>query len=86
MNVGSFRQMNPITFDTLEGTRRLRNAGFDEIQADAVIRLMSHAQEKLVTQEHFDHRIDGLEKNLTIRLGSLMAVAVALMAALAKLL
>lgn len=86
MNSARFRQMNPITFDTVEGTRRLRSAGFDESQAEAVIRLLSLAQEKLVTQEHFNNRIDSLEKNLSIRLGSLMAVAVALMATLAKLL
>ncbi|MCK0507949.1 DUF1640 domain-containing protein [Aromatoleum anaerobium] len=46
--------MSTITFDTLEFTRKLREAGFDEKQAEAVVRVMADAQSSLVTREHFD--------------------------------
>jgi hypothetical protein len=51
------RRMTTITFDTLDFTRRLREAGFAENQAQAVIRVIADAQTGLVTREHFDAEI-----------------------------
>jgi hypothetical protein len=76
--------MSTITFDTLSFTRKLRDAGFDERQAEAVVRVMSEAQEALVTREHFDAKIQTLEARLDAKIdklswmmGILIALAVA---------
>ena len=76
--------MGTITFDTLSFTRKLRDAGFDESQAEAVVRVMADAQEALVTREHFDAKIETLETRLDSKidklswmLGILIALAVA---------
>ena len=56
--------MNTITFDTLEFTHKLRDAGFNELQAEAVVRVMADAQTALVTREHFDSKLGTLETRL----------------------
>ncbi len=43
-----------MTFDTLTFTRKLQEAGFDEKQAETVVRVLVDSQENLVTREHFD--------------------------------
>jgi hypothetical protein len=50
-----------FSFDTLEFTRRLKRAGFDEAQAETVVKVITEAQLGLVTKEHFDARIEVLE-------------------------
>lgn len=77
--------MSTITFDTLEFTRKLREAGFDEKQAETVVRVLVEAQERLVTREHFDAKLEALELRLTIKLGGLIAAGVGIIAALLKL-
>ncbi|APR03269.1 hypothetical protein [Thauera chlorobenzoica] len=84
--------MSTVTFDTLEFTRKLRDAGFDEKQAETVVRVLAESQEKLVTREHFDFRMDVLGKDmqaqelrLTIKLGGLIAAGVGIVAAILKL-
>ena len=57
--------MNTVTFDTLEFTHKLREAGFDEKQAEAVVRVMADAQSALVTREHFDTKIELLRTENT---------------------
>jgi hypothetical protein len=42
--------MSTITFDTHRFVSRLREAGFDENQAEAVIRVVAEAQEDLATK------------------------------------
>jgi hypothetical protein len=76
--------MSTITFDTLDFTRRLREAGFDERQAEAVVRVMVDAQSTLVTREHFDAKMETLETRLDAKIdklswmmGILIALAVA---------
>ncbi len=76
--------MSTITFDTLSFTRRLREAGFDERQAEAVVRVMADAQEALVTRDHFDAKLETLETRLDAKIdklswmmGILIAIAVA---------
>ena len=76
--------MSTVTFDTLDFTRKLREAGFDERQAEAVVRVMADAQSTLVTREHFDAKLETLETRLEARIdklswmmGILIALAVA---------
>lgn len=78
--------MSTITFDTLEYTRRLREAGFDEKQAEAAVRVLSGAQSSLASRECLDARLEALEYRLAIKLGGLLAASVAIVAALVKLL
>lgn len=78
--------MSTITFNTLDAARRQRDAGFDEKQAETVVRVLEEAQDNLVTREHFDSRLEALEYRLTIKLGGLMAASVAIVATLVKLL
>jgi len=65
--------MSTITFDTPDATRRLREAGFDEKQAEAVVRVLSDAQPGLVTRAHFDAKFD----KLSWMMGILIAIALA---------
>ena len=65
--------MATVTFDTLDATRKLRDAGFDEKQAETVVRVLAEAQSNLVTKEHFDAKFD----RLYWILGVLLAFAIA---------
>lgn len=72
--------MTTVTFDTLEFAARLREAGFDEKQAEAVVRVLADSHEHLVTREHFDVKIEILRsENQQTRwmLGIVIAIAVA---------
>jgi hypothetical protein len=72
--------MSTITFDTLDATRRLRDAGFDEKQVETVVRVLSDAQSNLVTREYFDSRmsvVDAKFDKLTWMMGVLIAIAIA---------
>ncbi len=84
--------MSILTFDTLEATRRLRDAGFDEKQAETVVRVLSDAQDRLVTSEHFDTKFESMTKDmqamelrLTIKLGGFLAVAVGVIIAFMRI-
>lgn len=46
--------MSTITFDTQEAVIRLKTMGVSQEQADAIIRVISDAQESLVTREYLD--------------------------------
>jgi hypothetical protein len=72
--------MSTVTFDTLHFTRKLRDAGFNEKQAEAVIRVVAEAQEKLVTSEHFDAKMsimDSKFEKITWMLGAVLGLAIA---------
>ena len=72
--------MTTVTFDTLDAMRRLRDAGFDEKQAESVVRVLSDAQSNLVTREYFDARMgvfDAKFDKMTWMIGVLIAIAVA---------
>ena len=79
--------MASVTFDTLDATRKLRDAGFDEKQAEAVVRVLSDAQSSLVTREHFDSKMELFGSKMDLlrnenthtrwMLGALIALAVA---------
>jgi len=85
--------MTTITFDTLALVDRLKTAGFAQDQAEAVIRAIADAQQELSTKRDIDdlrrdmeNRMAQLEQRLTIKLGSLMALSIGIVAALDKLL
>jgi hypothetical protein len=62
----------------------MSEAGFDERQAEAVVRVMADAQSTWLTRAHFDAKLETLEKRLDARIdklswmmGILIALAVA---------
>lgn len=67
------RPMSTVTFDTLEITRRLRDAGFDEKQAEAVVRAIAGAQDSLVTREYLDSKLEPIKWMIGVLIG--LAVA-----------
>ena len=89
--------MTAITFDTLKFANRLKAAGMESAQAEALAEAQSEAFEvnlkELATKEDLRREADllrrdihELEQRLTIRLGGMMTAAVAVTAALVKLL
>ncbi|MCX7814454.1 MAG: DUF1640 domain-containing protein [Tepidimonas ignava] len=85
--------MTALTFDTLKFARRLKEAGMDprlaEEQAEALAEALEANLENLATKADIaDLRKDMqlMEQRLIIKLGSMMVVAVGVVAALAKLL
>ena len=86
--------MAMLTFDTHAFVKELTQAGMPEAQAE----VLAHSQatlidEKLATKQDLKelgarlrHDLKELELRLTIRLGSMMVVAVGAVAALVKLL
>lgn len=69
--------MTTITFDTLDATRKLQAAGYDEKQAEAVIRVLADAQQGLITREHFDAKFAIIEAKMD-KLGWMMGILIAL--------
>ncbi len=82
--------MSTITFDTLKFSKRLREAGVPEKQAEAEAEALSEVLEvnlkDLVTKEDLQRELRDLEQRMLIKLGGLMVVAVSIVAALVKLL
>ena len=79
--------MAAIMFDTYAFVKELTGAGMPEPQAEVLAR--SQAQlidEKLATKEDLKQLELRLTYNLTVRFGSMMVVAVGVMAALVKML
>lgn len=72
--------MTTVTCDTLDATRRLRDAGFDEKQSETVVRVLSDAQSQLVTREHFDSKFALMEAKMD-KVGWMLAAVMALAAA-----
>ena len=82
--------MNAITFDTLKYANTLKKAGFTPEQAEAQAGAMSDVLElsikELVTKEYLDSRLVQLEQRMTIRLGTMLTLAIGAIVALTKLL
>jgi hypothetical protein len=81
--------MGAIPFDTLKLARALRDkAKFSPEQAEGVADALSDAMTgaELVTKDYLDNRLVALEQRLTIKLGSMLVVAIGVIAALVKLL
>jgi hypothetical protein len=72
--------MSTITFDTLSFTRRLREAGFDERQAETVIRVVADAQDNLVTRDQLQIELAPIRASLdklVWMVGAVMGLAIA---------
>ncbi len=89
--------MTAITFDTHKFVRKLKDAGFEEKQAEAVADAFRDAQAETETATATRHDLKELELTLkaemqameyrmTIKLGGMMAASVAIVAALVRLL
>ncbi len=75
------------TFDTYENVKKLQAAGFTEQQAEVQTRIISELlDQRLVTRHYLDERLKGLEYRLVLRLGSMIVVAIGIIATLVKLL
>ena len=72
--------MATVTFDALDATRKLRDAGFDEKQAETVVRVLAASQESLITREHFDAKFAVIEAKMdkiSWMIGAVIAIAAA---------
>lgn len=76
--------MASVTFDTHKFIRRLREAGISEEQAEAIADAFreAHLEAEVATKSDLRE----LEYRLIIKLGSMMVLAVGLVATLVKLL
>lgn len=74
---GKLTDMSTITFDTLKFSNRLKAADLKDLATKADL---------LVTKEDLQKEMLLLEQRLVIKLGTLMAVAIGVIAALVKLL
>lgn len=79
-----------IAFDTLAYAKKLAAAGFTQQQAEVQAEAMAEIiDERLATKQdimQLQRDLKELEMRLTIRLGGMMAVSIAIVAALVKLL
>ena len=90
--------MTAITFDTLKFVRTLKDARFDDRQAEAISRAFQDAQDEsdVATQadiREIDNKLDQLrsqirevELRLTIRMGAMLATAIAILVAIDRFL
>ncbi|QWF70754.1 DUF1640 domain-containing protein [Methylomonas paludis] len=46
--------MTTVTFDTLDLVKKLESSGIPHAQAEAIVRTIADAQDKLVTREYLD--------------------------------
>ena len=69
--------MMPAAFDTLEIAKRLRNAGFDEAQAEAVTGVLRDAREsdfsQLATRSELSSEISRLDATIKTEIAALRA-------------
>lgn len=89
--------MSTVTFDTLELVARLKTAGFQQEQAEAVVRAIAEAHDSIVSREYLDMSIKNLESRLEVKISDvksemikwfagMMLAQAGLIAALVKLL
>lgn len=86
--------MTAVAFDTLAYANKLKQAGVPDRQAEVQAEAMAElVEERLATkrdlselEERLANRMNELEYRLTVRLGSMLVVAVSILAALVKLL
>lgn len=78
--------MTATTFDTLRISKRLKAAGFSDEQAETVTGILRETRDADLTSLATKQDLQLLEQRLTIKLGSMLVVAVGAAAALVKLL
>ena len=76
--------MATITFDTHKFIRRLREAGIEEEQAEAIAEAFSEAHIEAELATKMDLR--ELEYRLIIKLGTMLVIAIGVVATLVKIL
>ena len=79
--------MNSLTFDTYQSVTELKDVGFDEKQAEAVVNTIkkSHRDADVATKgdiEDLRNEMRELEHRMTIRFGVMLGAAVAILAVL----
>jgi hypothetical protein len=75
-----------MAFDTLEFSRRLKGAGFTEQQAEVLAEASRDLiADDMVTKSFLQSELEKQSMRLTIRMGTIAAVAVAALAAIIKL-
>ncbi len=73
--------MTTITFDTLELVDKLKSAGFAQDQAEAVVRVIADAQNRLVTKDDLEIALAPLKTDLAVlkwMIGMLFAVSLSI--------
>ena len=79
--------MSEITFDTHAFVKKLVSVGFTEEQAEVFAsEQVKLIEERLATKRDLKELEERLTYRLTLRLGSMMVIAVTLVAALVKIL
>ena len=79
--------MSTITFDTHKFVKELTSAGMPEAQAEVLAQSQALLiDERLVTKAHLSVELKQLELRLALRLGTMMVVAIGVIATLVKLL
>jgi hypothetical protein len=79
--------MSVITFDTHAYIKKLKAVGVSEEQAEVQAQAIADlVNDRLVTKEDLERGLKELEYRLVIRLGSMMVVAIGIIATLVKLL
>ena len=78
--------MNGTPFDTLGAARELEAAGIERRQAEAIAGAIRNGEGDLVTKDHLDARLAGLEARLVERESRLVKWAVALAGAVVVIL
>ena len=78
--------MSDTAFDTLGAARRLKAAGIEAAQAEAIVEVMGHSVNQLVTVERFEAgiatlhaRIDSVRTELRAEIARSLLIAVGVM-------
>jgi|SaaInl4_200m_RNA_FD_contig_31_1862510_length_371_multi_5_in_0_out_0_1 hypothetical protein len=71
-----------VTFDTLEATNKLIDAGYDRKKAESAVKMVVDSQQNIATKEYLHLE---LEKQ-TVKIVSTIGVMLAIVAAVIKLL
>ncbi len=78
--------MSDITFDTLQYSKKLRDAGFTEQQAEVQAEaLKGIIDDKLATKQDLKRLEERLTYKLTMRFGGMLVASVLVLAAIIKL-
>ncbi len=79
--------MSAITFDTHAYVKKLKAVGVSEEQAEVQAQAIADlVNDRLVTKEDLERGLRELEYRLIIRLGSMIVVAIGVIATLVKIL
>jgi len=78
--------MTQSAFDTLQYSKKAKEVGFTEQQAEFQAKAMAEViNDKLVTKHDLKHQLNELEYHLTIRIGLMLAASITILAGIIKL-